>query len=106
MSDWEQVLGRCAGEEGNLLFDSESVQLSKEEEAAFDALFKNRRSRKNGYKTPEEKIQFSLLSRMNPGRLVKDVEVDTDSDKVPAITPPGRLRTEEEQRGARATRKR
>ncbi|OAE18948.1 hypothetical protein AXG93_1976s1550 [Marchantia polymorpha subsp. ruderalis] len=45
ISDWEQVLGRCAGPEGDLLFDIESVQLSKEEELTFD-----RRSRKNRYK--------------------------------------------------------
>ncbi|OAE25581.1 hypothetical protein AXG93_2982s1010 [Marchantia polymorpha subsp. ruderalis] len=29
---------------------------------------------------------------MNPGRFVREVEVDTDLDEVPAITPPGRLR--------------
>ncbi|OAE30459.1 hypothetical protein AXG93_942s1020 [Marchantia polymorpha subsp. ruderalis] len=45
-----------------------------------------------GCLTAEEKKQFPLLSRMNSGKFVKDVEVDTDSDKVPAITPPGRLR--------------
>ncbi|OAE24932.1 hypothetical protein AXG93_2931s1780 [Marchantia polymorpha subsp. ruderalis] len=50
--------------------------------------------------------QFPLLSQTNPGRLVKDVEVDTDLDEVPAITPPTCLRAEEEPRGARAPRKR
>ncbi|OAE19091.1 hypothetical protein AXG93_2062s1020 [Marchantia polymorpha subsp. ruderalis] len=190
VSDWEQVLGRCAGEEGDLLFECESVHLSKEEEITFGALFKNRKSSKNGYRTreyvdrkrrnvavalfqilqphwttymsswqvgfvelalagtpihwarilwrathqhageekgvsinhlspflinfywsigyltAEEKIQFTLLSRTNPERLVRDVEVDTDLDEVPAITPPARLRAEEEPRGARAPRKR
>ncbi|OAE29113.1 hypothetical protein AXG93_3241s1100 [Marchantia polymorpha subsp. ruderalis] len=57
--DWEQVLGRCAGSEGDLLFDSESVQLSKEEELTFDGLFKNRRSRKNVYKTRDYGMQSS-----------------------------------------------
>ncbi|OAE22812.1 hypothetical protein AXG93_496s1070 [Marchantia polymorpha subsp. ruderalis] len=190
VSDWEQVLGRCAGSEGDLLFDSESVQLSKEEELTFDGLFKNRRSRKNGYKirdyvdrkrrnfavailqilqphmtsymsywqvgfvelalagtpihwarilwkatrqhageekggsinhlspflinfyrsmgclTAEEKKQFPLLSRMNPRKFVREVEVDTDLDEVPAITPPAELRIEEEHRGAQTLRKR
>ncbi|OAE24637.1 hypothetical protein AXG93_4863s1000 [Marchantia polymorpha subsp. ruderalis] len=56
--------------------------------------------------TVEEKIKFPLLSRANPGSLVRDVEVDTDPDKVPAITPPARLRAEEEPRRAQALRKR
>lgn len=51
VSDWEQVLGRCAGEEGDLMFECESVHLSKEEEITFGALFKNRKSSKNGYRT-------------------------------------------------------
>ncbi|OAE25582.1 hypothetical protein AXG93_2982s1020 [Marchantia polymorpha subsp. ruderalis] len=187
---WNWVLRRCAGSEGDLLFDIKSVQLSKEEELTFDGLFKNRRLRKNGYKTrdyvdwkrrnvavaiflilqthktsymsswqerfvklalagtsihwacilwkarrqhaeeekrgsinhlspflinfyrsmgcltAEEKKQFLLLSRMNPGKFVREVEVDTDLNEVPAITPPGRLRIEEEHRDAQAPRKR
>ncbi|OAE32389.1 hypothetical protein AXG93_3671s1080 [Marchantia polymorpha subsp. ruderalis] len=140
VSDWEQVLGRCAGEEGDLLFECKSVHLSKEEEITFGALFKNSKSSKNVYKTrdyedrkrrnvtvallqilqphkttyisswqcltPEEKIQFPLLSRTNSTRLVRDVEVDTDPNKVPAITPLARLRAEEEPRGAWTLRKR
>lgn len=58
--------------------------------------------RSMGCLTTEEKIQFPLLSLTNPGRLVKDVEVDTEPDEVPAITPPAQLRAEEEPRGARA----
>lgn len=54
----------------------------------------------------EEKKQFPLLSRMNPGKFVKDVEVDTDPDEVSAITSPGPSRVEEERRGAQAPRKR
>ncbi|OAE24400.1 hypothetical protein AXG93_4530s1020 [Marchantia polymorpha subsp. ruderalis] len=188
VSNWKQVLGRCARFEGDLLFDSESVQLSKEE-STFDGLFKNRRSCTKGYKirdyvdrkwrnvamaifqilqphktsymtfwqvgfvelalagtpihwarilwkangsmqeekvesinhlspflinfyrsmgclTAEEKKQFPSLSRMNQGKFVKDVEVDMDLDKVPAITPLGRPRVEEEHWGARAPKKR
>ncbi|OAE28817.1 hypothetical protein AXG93_3096s1310 [Marchantia polymorpha subsp. ruderalis] len=37
---------------------------------------------------------------------VKDVEVDTDTDEVPASTPPTRPRADDEPRGARAPRKR
>lgn len=59
-----------------------------------------------GCLTVEEKIQFPLLSRVNPRKLVRDVEVDTDPDKVPARTPPARLRAEEEPRGVRASRRR
>ncbi|OAE32150.1 hypothetical protein AXG93_2912s1400 [Marchantia polymorpha subsp. ruderalis] len=29
IEDWEQVLGRCAGEDGHLLFDSESIKVTK-----------------------------------------------------------------------------
>lgn len=50
VSDWEQVLERCAGEEGHLLFECESVSVSKEEEATFAALFKHSKSGKNRYK--------------------------------------------------------
>ncbi|OAE31501.1 hypothetical protein AXG93_2109s1000 [Marchantia polymorpha subsp. ruderalis] len=105
VSDCEQVLGRCVGEEGDLLFDCGSVQVTKEEEISFDALFKNSKSSKNGYKTPTERVQFPLLSRTNPGKYVKDVEVDTDSDEAPASTPPARPRADDEPRGARALRK-
>ncbi|OAE28289.1 hypothetical protein AXG93_2507s1000 [Marchantia polymorpha subsp. ruderalis] len=59
-----------------------------------------------GCVTAEERVQFSLLSRANPGRYVRDVEVDTDPDEMPASTPPARLRTEGEPRGALAPQKR
>ncbi|OAE32228.1 hypothetical protein AXG93_4525s1090 [Marchantia polymorpha subsp. ruderalis] len=68
IADWEQVLGRCAGEDGYLLFDSESIKVTKEEEISFAALFKSSKSSKNG----------------NPKRYVKDVEVDTDEEETPA----------------------
>ncbi|OAE23368.1 hypothetical protein AXG93_1660s1270 [Marchantia polymorpha subsp. ruderalis] len=190
VSDWEQVLGRCAGEEGDLLFECESVQVTKEEEISFGALFKNSKSSKNGYKTCDykdrmrrnvveallqilqlhrttymtscqvrfvelaltgtpihrarilrkatrqhaqdkkggsinhlspflinfyrsmvcltasERVQFSLLSRSNPGRYVKDVEVDNDTDETLTCTPPARPRAEEEPRAIRVPRKR
>ncbi|OAE32125.1 hypothetical protein AXG93_2912s1140 [Marchantia polymorpha subsp. ruderalis] len=47
VSDWERILGRCAGEEGDLVFECESVQVTKEEEISFGALFKNCKSSKN-----------------------------------------------------------
>ncbi|OAE25395.1 hypothetical protein AXG93_4620s2100 [Marchantia polymorpha subsp. ruderalis] len=42
---------------------------------------------------------------MNPEKFVREDEVDTDLDEVPAITPPGRLRIKEEHWGAEAPRK-
>ncbi|OAE26916.1 hypothetical protein AXG93_694s1020 [Marchantia polymorpha subsp. ruderalis] len=83
---WEQVLGRCEGEQGDLLFDCESVQVTKEDEVSFGALFKTGKHSKNGY--------------------VKDVEVDTYSDEEPASTPSIRLKVEDEPRKERAPRKR
>ncbi|OAE32391.1 hypothetical protein AXG93_3671s1100 [Marchantia polymorpha subsp. ruderalis] len=59
-----------------------------------------------GCLTATERVQFPLLSRSNPGRYVKDVEVDTDEDETPACTPPARPRAEEEPRAARVPRKR
>ncbi|OAE27742.1 hypothetical protein AXG93_4193s1430 [Marchantia polymorpha subsp. ruderalis] len=189
-SDRKQVLGRCARKEGHLLFECESVNVLKEEEASFGALFKHSKSSKNGYKTRDykdrlrmnvavaliqllqphwttyitswqvgfmelalsgvpihwarilwkatrqhafeekgrsinhlfpflinfyrsmgcltasERVQFPLLSRSNPGRYVKDVEVDTDEDETPACTPPAQPRAEEEPLAARVPRKR
>ncbi|OAE35597.1 hypothetical protein AXG93_3364s1000 [Marchantia polymorpha subsp. ruderalis] len=52
------------------------------------------------------RVQFPLLSRSNPGRYVKDVEVDTDEDETPACTPPAQPRAEEEPLVARVPRKR
>ncbi|OAE26775.1 hypothetical protein AXG93_1129s1240 [Marchantia polymorpha subsp. ruderalis] len=49
--DWEQVLGRCAGEEGHLLFESESIKVTKEEEISFGTLFKSSKSSKNGWRS-------------------------------------------------------
>ncbi|OAE27366.1 hypothetical protein AXG93_2407s1010 [Marchantia polymorpha subsp. ruderalis] len=190
VSDWEQVLGRCVGEEGHLLFECDSVQVTKEEKMSFRALFKNSKSSKDGYKTRDYKdrlrrnvavallqilqpnrttymtswqvgfvelalsgapihwvrilwkatrqhaqdekggsinhlshflinfyrsmvcltaskrVQFPLLSRSNPGRYVKDVEVDTNTDETPACTSPARHRAEEEPRAIQVPRKR
>ncbi|OAE34038.1 hypothetical protein AXG93_4142s1230 [Marchantia polymorpha subsp. ruderalis] len=69
--DWEEVLGRCAGEEGDLLFNCESVQVTKEEEISFGALFKKSKSSKNGYKTRDYKdrmrrnVAVALLQILN-----------------------------------------
>ncbi|OAE21609.1 hypothetical protein AXG93_939s1160 [Marchantia polymorpha subsp. ruderalis] len=74
VSDWEQVLGRCAGEEGHLLFECESVNVSKEEEASFGALFKHNKSSKNGYKTRDYKdclwknVAVAFIQLLQPHR--------------------------------------
>ncbi|OAE29762.1 hypothetical protein AXG93_810s1030 [Marchantia polymorpha subsp. ruderalis] len=120
MSDWEQVLGRCAGEEGDLLFECESVHLSKEEEISFGSLFKNCKSSKNGYRTRDHvdhklrNVEEALLQILQPHRTtymtswqVEFVELAlADPDEVPASTPPAQLRAEEEPRGARTPQKR
>ncbi|OAE23389.1 hypothetical protein AXG93_1660s1480 [Marchantia polymorpha subsp. ruderalis] len=62
--------------------------------------------RSMGCLTASERVQFPLLSRSNPGRYVKDVEIDTDTDKTPACTPPARPRAEEKPRAVRVPRKR
>ncbi|OAE35644.1 hypothetical protein AXG93_1616s1050 [Marchantia polymorpha subsp. ruderalis] len=112
VSDWEQLLGSCAGEEGHLPFECESVQVTKEEEISFGAIFKNSKSSKNVYKTCDYKdrlrrnVAVALLQIFNLGRYVKDVEVETDTDETPACTPPARPRAEEEPRAVRVPRKR
>ncbi|OAE24589.1 hypothetical protein AXG93_1603s1000 [Marchantia polymorpha subsp. ruderalis] len=130
----EDVLGRCAGEKGDILFDSESVHLSKEEDATFGAPFKNRKSSKNGYKTRDyvdrkrRNVAVAILQILQPHKTtymlswqVEFVELAlagtpihwacilwkaTHPDEVPAITPPARLRGEKEPMGAQATCKR
>lgn len=68
-------MGRCAGEEGELLFDNESVHLSKEEEVTFGVLFKNRKSGKNGYKTRDyvdrkrRNVAVAILQILQPHRV-------------------------------------
>ncbi|OAE26832.1 hypothetical protein AXG93_1663s1020 [Marchantia polymorpha subsp. ruderalis] len=54
-----QALGRCAGEDGYLLFESESVKVTKQDEASFVELFKRERSSKNG--RPKQKARRLLL---------------------------------------------
>ncbi|OAE31410.1 hypothetical protein AXG93_841s1020 [Marchantia polymorpha subsp. ruderalis] len=51
-------------------------------------------------------MQFPLLSRSNPERYVKDVEVDTDEDETSACTPPTQPRAKEESLVAQVSRKR
>ncbi|OAE18322.1 hypothetical protein AXG93_2566s1050 [Marchantia polymorpha subsp. ruderalis] len=150
ISDWEQVLGRCAGEDGHLLFESESIKVTKEEEISFATLFKSSKSSKNGYKTRDYKDRYrrnvavALLQLLqphmttyitswqvafvelalagapihwarilwkitrqhaNPGRYVKDVEVDTDEEETHACTPPAQPKAEGELLAARVPRK-
>ncbi|OAE24821.1 hypothetical protein AXG93_1988s1260 [Marchantia polymorpha subsp. ruderalis] len=47
----EKVLGRCAEDDGDLTFDSESVRVPKDKERAYVDLFKHPRTGKNGYRT-------------------------------------------------------
>ncbi|OAE23112.1 hypothetical protein AXG93_1856s1020 [Marchantia polymorpha subsp. ruderalis] len=54
-----------------------------------------------GCLTAEERVQFPLLFRANLERFVRDVEVDTDFNELPASTPPARSRADDEQRGWR-----
>lgn len=46
-----KAIGRCADDDGDLTFDSESVRVTREEERAYVALFKHPCSGKNGYRT-------------------------------------------------------
>lgn len=74
VSDWKQVLGRCAGEEGHLLFESESIKVTKEEEISFATLFKSSKSSKNGYRTRDYKDRYrrnvavALIQLLQPHR--------------------------------------
>ncbi|OAE33061.1 hypothetical protein AXG93_1913s1630 [Marchantia polymorpha subsp. ruderalis] len=74
VSDWEQVLRRCTGEESHLLFECENVNVSKEEEASFVALFKHSKSSKNEYKTSDYKdrlrrnVAVALIQLLQPQR--------------------------------------
>lgn len=47
--DWEKVMGRCVGEDGDLTFDSESVKVTRAEEKTYAVQFEKPRSGKNGY---------------------------------------------------------
>ncbi|OAE20671.1 hypothetical protein AXG93_154s1450 [Marchantia polymorpha subsp. ruderalis] len=49
--DLKKVLGRCAGDDGDLTFDSENARVTREEERAYIDLFKHPRIGKNGYRT-------------------------------------------------------
>lgn len=48
--DWKKVLGRCADDDGDLTFDSDSVRVTRDEERAYDDLFKHPYTGKNGYR--------------------------------------------------------
>ncbi|OAE30751.1 hypothetical protein AXG93_2265s1080 [Marchantia polymorpha subsp. ruderalis] len=59
-----------------------------------------------GCLTATKRVQFPLLSRSNPRRYVKDIEVDTDEEETLASTPPTQPRAEGESLVARVPRKR
>ncbi|OAE33775.1 hypothetical protein AXG93_1671s1020 [Marchantia polymorpha subsp. ruderalis] len=48
--DRKKVLGRCAGDDGDLTFDNENVRVTREEERAYATLFKHSCTGKNGYR--------------------------------------------------------
>ncbi|OAE18542.1 hypothetical protein AXG93_1938s1000 [Marchantia polymorpha subsp. ruderalis] len=52
--DWKKVLGRCASDDSNLTFDSDSVRVTREEERAYVDLFKHPRTGKNGWGSLKE----------------------------------------------------
>lgn len=43
--------GQCAGDDGDLTFNSESVRVTRDEERAYVDMFKHPRTGKNGYRT-------------------------------------------------------
>ncbi|OAE21684.1 hypothetical protein AXG93_4170s1250 [Marchantia polymorpha subsp. ruderalis] len=49
--DWKKILGRCAGDDGDLTFHNESVKVTIEEEKDYATLFKHPRTGKNDYRT-------------------------------------------------------
>ncbi|OAE35759.1 hypothetical protein AXG93_2204s1000 [Marchantia polymorpha subsp. ruderalis] len=59
-----------------------------------------------GCLTATERVQYPLLSLSNPGRYVRDIEVDTDAEETPASTPPAQQSAGRETFAARVPRKR
>ncbi|OAE33503.1 hypothetical protein AXG93_1467s1050 [Marchantia polymorpha subsp. ruderalis] len=52
---WTKVLGPCAREDGDYMFEKESVKITRAEEFTFAPLFKNARSGTNGWKIADYK---------------------------------------------------
>lgn len=45
---WTRVMGLCASNDGDLMFEKDSVKITRAEEFTFGPLFKNGRSGTNG----------------------------------------------------------
>lgn len=58
-------MGRCAGDDGDLTFDSDSVRITRDEERAYADLFKHSRTGKNGYRTMWYRDRMRRLMQIN-----------------------------------------
>ncbi|OAE19727.1 hypothetical protein AXG93_2958s1010 [Marchantia polymorpha subsp. ruderalis] len=69
-----KAIGRCADDDGDLTFDSESVRVTRDEERAYVALFKHPCSGKNGYRTVwyhdrlRRNVAMALMQILRPSR--------------------------------------
>ncbi|OAE30686.1 hypothetical protein AXG93_3991s1010 [Marchantia polymorpha subsp. ruderalis] len=67
-------MGRCAGDDGDLTFDSESVQVTRDEEQAYVDMFKHPRTGKNGFcivwyrDRMRRNIAMALMQILRPSR--------------------------------------
>lgn len=59
---WTSVLGPCAGEDDDYMFEKESVKITRAEEFTFAPFFKNARSGTNGLKIADYKNQRGVRS--------------------------------------------
>ncbi|OAE33804.1 hypothetical protein AXG93_4553s1000 [Marchantia polymorpha subsp. ruderalis] len=71
---WTKVMGPCAGSDGDLLFDKNSVGLTCVEEFSYGPLFETGRQGTNGWKTVEYKdlkrrvIALGIMHILRPAR--------------------------------------
>lgn len=69
-----RILGPCAGEDGDFMFEKNSVKITRAEEFTFAPLFKNARSETNGWKTLDYKdpkkraIALEIMHILQPQR--------------------------------------
>lgn len=69
-----RVLGPCAGEDGDYMFEKESVKITRAEKFTFAPFFKNARSGPNGWKTADyndpkrRAIALSIMHILRPHR--------------------------------------
>ncbi|OAE20262.1 hypothetical protein AXG93_1332s1000 [Marchantia polymorpha subsp. ruderalis] len=71
---WTKVMGPCAGSDGDLLFDKNSVGLTRVEEFSYGPLFETGRQGTNGWKTVDYKdpkrraIALGIMHILRPAR--------------------------------------